>query len=146
MTSGPLPCLEDYAFAAERCAGALSHGSRGADFSSAPNRRRAKRPISGSLFAAGETALYTTPLADPAANAPSCFIINFETRDRMIPSSLNRPGAARFWSAVILTACGTGIAAAALTRLLEFVQRLMWGGTGTNLLETVSNATPWRHV
>jgi CIC family chloride channel protein len=64
----------------------------------------------------------------------------------MIPSSLNRPGAARFWSAVILTACATGIAAAALTRLLEFVQRLMWGGTGTNLLETVTNATPWRHV
>jgi CIC family chloride channel protein len=64
----------------------------------------------------------------------------------MIPSTLDRPGALRFWTAVILTGCGTGVAAAALTRLLELVQRLMWGGTGTNLLEAAQNANAWRHV
>ena len=64
----------------------------------------------------------------------------------MIPSTLDRPGAARFWMAVILTACGTGLAAAALTRLLELVQRWAWGGTGTNLLEAAEKANAWRHV
>src|SRR3984885_5347553 len=64
----------------------------------------------------------------------------------MIPSTLDRPGAARFWMAVILTACGTGLAAAALSRLLELVQRWAWGGTGTNLLEAAEKANAWRHV
>jgi hypothetical protein len=64
----------------------------------------------------------------------------------MIPSTLDRPGAARFWTAVTLTACGTGLAAAALTRLLVLVQRWMWGGTGTNLLEAGERANAWRHV
>jgi len=64
----------------------------------------------------------------------------------MIPSTLDRPGAARFWTAVILTACGTGLAAAALTRLLELVQRWVWGGSGTNLLEAAEKADAWRHV
>ena len=64
----------------------------------------------------------------------------------MIPATLDRPGALRFWTAVILTGCGTGLAAAALTRLLELVQRLAWGGTGTNLLEAAENSTAWHHV
>ncbi len=64
----------------------------------------------------------------------------------MIPSTLDRPGAARFWTALLLTACGTGLAAAALTRLLELVQRWAWGGTGTNLLEAAEKADAWRHV
>ena len=64
----------------------------------------------------------------------------------MIPATLDRPGALRFWTAVILTGCGTGLAAAALTRLLELVQRLAWGGTGTNLLEAAENSTAWNHV
>jgi H+/Cl- antiporter ClcA len=33
-----------------------------------------------------------------------------------------------------------------LTRLLELVQRLAWGGTGTNLLDTAQHADAWRHV
>jgi chloride channel protein, CIC family len=37
----------------------------------------------------------------------------------MIPSTLARPGAASFWLAVLLTGIGTGVAAAAITRLLE---------------------------
>ncbi len=63
-----------------------------------------------------------------------------------IPSTLARPGAAPFWFAVLLTGAGTGIAAAALTRLLEWVQRIMWGGTGTNLLEVAGQARAWRHI
>jgi CIC family chloride channel protein len=64
----------------------------------------------------------------------------------MIPSTLDRPGAVRFWTAVIFTGCATGIAAAALTRLLEVVQRLIWGGTGKNLLDAAEKANAWRHV
>ncbi len=63
-----------------------------------------------------------------------------------IPSTLARPGAAHFWIAVLLTGIGTGIAAAALTRLLELVQRLMWGGSGTNLLDAAEHASAWRHI
>ncbi len=63
-----------------------------------------------------------------------------------IPSTLARPGAAPFWFAVLLTGAGTGLAAAALTRLLELVQRAVWGGTGTNLLEAAQQASAWRHV
>jgi CIC family chloride channel protein len=64
----------------------------------------------------------------------------------VIPSTLGRPGAAPFWIAVLLTGVGTGVAAAALTRLLEMVQRLMWSGTGTNLLDAAEHAGVWRHI
>src|SRR4029077_10225532 len=50
------------------------------------------------------------------------------------------------WCAVLLTGAGTGVAAAALTRLLELVQRMVWGGSGTNLLEAAEHAGAWRHV
>ncbi len=72
----------------------------------------------------------TPPSADPGA----------------IPSTLLHPGAMQFWLAVVLTGIGTGIGAAALTRLLEAVQRFCWGGTGTKLLEVAEHVTPWRHV
>jgi len=64
----------------------------------------------------------------------------------VIPSTLDRPGALRFWLAILLTATGTGAAAAALTRLLETVQRLVWGGSGTDLLAAAKNAGAWRHI
>jgi CIC family chloride channel protein len=64
----------------------------------------------------------------------------------MIPSTLARPGAARFWLAVLLTGVGAGVGAAVLTRLLEAVQRLMWRGTGTDLLVAASAAPPSRHL
>jgi H+/Cl- antiporter ClcA len=51
-----------------------------------------------------------------------------------------------FWLAVALTGAGTGLAAAALTGLLEFVQHVMWGGAGLNLLQAAFQATPWRHI
>ena len=64
----------------------------------------------------------------------------------MIPSTLARPGAAPFWLAVLLTGVGTGVAAAALTRLLETVQHIMWNGAGTNLLDAAEHAGAWRHI
>jgi H+/Cl- antiporter ClcA len=64
----------------------------------------------------------------------------------MIPSTLARPGAASFWLAVLLTGIGTGVAAAALTRLLEMVQHFIWNGPGTNLLAATEHASAWRHI
>lgn len=64
----------------------------------------------------------------------------------LIPATLQRPGAVKFWLAVLLTGIATGIGAAALTRLLEFVQHLSWGGSPTNILEAAEHATPWRHI
>jgi len=64
----------------------------------------------------------------------------------MIPSTLRRPGAVDFWLAVVLTGTGTGISAAALTRLLEVVQHLAWAGSGTDILGAAQQAGPWRHV
>ncbi len=67
-------------------------------------------------------------------------------RSDTIPSTLAHPGAAPFWLAVLLTGIGTGVAAAALTRLLEIVQRAVWGGSGTDLLHAAEQAGAWRHV
>ena len=64
----------------------------------------------------------------------------------MIPSTLGRPGAVRFWLAILLTGVGTGLSAAALTRLLEAVQRLLWPGSGTDLLSAAQRQEPWHHV
>jgi chloride channel protein, CIC family len=64
----------------------------------------------------------------------------------MIPSTLRHPGAVRFWLAVLLTGAGAGLSAAALTRLLEAVERLTWQGTGTDLLVAAQRTGAWRHV
>jgi CIC family chloride channel protein len=66
--------------------------------------------------------------------------------DDRIPSTLVHPGAGRFWLAILLTGIGTGLAAAALTRLLEMVQHLVWGGSGTNLLDAAQQAGARRHI
>jgi CIC family chloride channel protein len=63
-----------------------------------------------------------------------------------IPATLQDRIAARFWLAVIGTGAVAGIGAAVLTRLLEIVQRLVWGGNGTNLLESAEHATFANHV
>src|SRR5579863_377875 len=63
-----------------------------------------------------------------------------------IPATLAQPGAIHFWLALTLTGAGTGVAAAALTRLLELVQRTLWGGSGTDLLEAAEHAGAWRHL
>jgi CIC family chloride channel protein len=64
----------------------------------------------------------------------------------MIAPILARRDAAGFWFAVALTGIGTGLAAAALTGLLELVQHAMWGGKGTNLLVAASLVGPWQHL
>jgi chloride channel protein, CIC family len=64
----------------------------------------------------------------------------------MLPPILARRGAAGFWLAVVLTGAGTGLAAAALTGLLEAVQRLVWGGNGLDVLQAAADAPPWRHL
>ena len=63
-----------------------------------------------------------------------------------IPSTLLKADAGRFWVAVVLTGVATGLGAAALTRLLEVVQQLMWGGNGRNLLEAAMQVPAWRHI
>jgi H+/Cl- antiporter ClcA len=64
----------------------------------------------------------------------------------MLPPILARRGAAGFWLAVVLTGAGTGLAAAALTGLLEAVQQLVWGGNGLDVLQAAAHAPPWRHL
>jgi CIC family chloride channel protein len=64
----------------------------------------------------------------------------------LIPATLHHPRAFHFWSAVILTGIATGIGAAALTKLLEFVQHIAWKGSGTNILEAAQAVSPWRHI
>jgi CIC family chloride channel protein len=65
-------------------------------------------------------------------------------RDR-IPATLRQPGAVGFWLAVILTGVGTGIGAAALTRLLDLVQHLAWPGDAS-VLRSAARSGPWRHL
>jgi chloride channel protein, CIC family len=64
----------------------------------------------------------------------------------MIPPTLRSAGAPRFWLAILLTGAGTGFGAILLTRLLEYTQRLIWSGSGTNLLAAASNASAWHRV
>lgn len=63
-----------------------------------------------------------------------------------IPTRLTSPGAVNFWIAVVLAGVATGVSAGALTKLLEFVQRLSWGGSGTDILDVAQHASPWRHI
>ena len=64
----------------------------------------------------------------------------------MLPPILARRGAVGFWLAVVLTGAGTGLAAAALTGLLEAVQQLVWGGNGLDVLQAAADAPPWHHI
>jgi H+/Cl- antiporter ClcA len=64
----------------------------------------------------------------------------------MIAPILAQRSAATFWLAVLMTGAGTGLAAAALTKFLELVQHLMWGGGGLDLLEAASGTPAWRHL
>jgi chloride channel protein, CIC family len=63
-----------------------------------------------------------------------------------IPATLGKPGALRFWLAVVLTGIGTGLGAAFLTRLLEFTQRVVWKGSATDILDAAQHASVARHV
>ena len=63
-----------------------------------------------------------------------------------VPATLTWPGATRFWTVALLTGVSAGVGAIVLTRLLELVQRLTWGGEGTDILEVASHAGASRHV
>ena len=63
-----------------------------------------------------------------------------------IPTTLASPGALRFWLAVCLIGVATGLAAAALTRLLELVQHIAWHGSGTDILAAARGASVSRHI
>ncbi len=62
-----------------------------------------------------------------------------------VPTTLRCPGALAFWVAVLLTGVATGLAAAALTNLLQLVQHALWPGPGT-LLDAADHAAALRHV
>ncbi len=64
----------------------------------------------------------------------------------MVAPILARWDAAGFWLAVVLTGLGTGLAAAALTGLLELVQHTLWPGRGVDLLDAATKAAPWWHM
>lgn len=63
-----------------------------------------------------------------------------------IPSTLQHPAAAKFWLVLVGTGVVAGVGAGALTRLLETVQRFLWGGTGTDLLASAGQASLPTHV
>jgi H+/Cl- antiporter ClcA len=63
-----------------------------------------------------------------------------------IPATLTRPGALRFWLAVVLTGIGAGIGAAALMLLLSAVQHWAWPQPQANLIEAAAMTAPWRRV
>ena len=63
-----------------------------------------------------------------------------------IPTSLASPGAVRFWLAICLIGVSTGLAAAALTLLLQVIQRAAWHESGTNILESARQASALRHI
>ena len=63
-----------------------------------------------------------------------------------IPATLTKPGAARFWLAMILTGIGAGASAAALTLLLLQVQHLAWPSANGELLDATTEAGVWRHI
>jgi chloride channel protein, CIC family len=63
-----------------------------------------------------------------------------------VPSTLQHPAAARFWLVLLGTGAVAGLGAAVLTRLLEVVQRFVWGGTGTDLLAAAESAPISTHI
>lgn len=62
-----------------------------------------------------------------------------------VPTTLDQPGAVRFWIAIVLTGTGAGIGAAALAWLLHVVQRIAWGSPDS-LLQAATQASAIRHV
>jgi chloride channel protein, CIC family len=61
-----------------------------------------------------------------------------------IPPTLTSPRAVPFWSAVLLTGVGAGIAAALLTSLLFAIQHRVW--PAAHILDAAEQAGAWRHV
>jgi CIC family chloride channel protein len=66
----------------------------------------------------------------------------FDHRD--IPPTLTSPGAAAFWTAVLVTGVGTGVGAGLLTLLLQGVEAFMW--PGPNIVDAAAQAGYQRHL
>jgi CIC family chloride channel protein len=64
---------------------------------------------------------------------------------RVVADTFAAQNSLRFWIAVILTGVGTGLGAAFLYALFEWVQHLAWPGSG-GLLQAATAASPWRRV
>ncbi len=63
-----------------------------------------------------------------------------------IPATLDQPSAPRFWLSVIGIGVLTGLAAGLLTKLLEWTQRSLWGGNGTEILKAAQHTGALRIV
>ena len=63
-----------------------------------------------------------------------------------IPATLLQRGAVRFWIAVVVIGIGTGLAAAGLTKFLEFLQHVVWAGSGLRIVAAAEGASAWRHI
>jgi chloride channel protein, CIC family len=63
-----------------------------------------------------------------------------------IPATLLQRGAVRFWIAVVVIGIGTGLAAAGLTKFLEFLQHVVWAGSGLHIVAAAEAASAWRHI
>ena len=61
-----------------------------------------------------------------------------------IPPTLTSPAATAFWVAILLTGLGTGIAAGALTLLLESIEHFVW--PGPDILVAAAQSPYPRHL
>jgi chloride channel protein, CIC family len=61
-----------------------------------------------------------------------------------IPATLDQPPALRFWVSVAGIGILTGLSAGLLTKLLEWVQRGLWGGDGREILDTAQHTQALR--
>lgn len=69
-----------------------------------------------------------------------------EAKAARIPSTLHHQSARRFWRAIGLTGIATGLGAALLTKLLEWVQQVAWHGSATDILTAAEHASLLKHV
>jgi hypothetical protein len=61
-----------------------------------------------------------------------------------IPATLDQPPALRFWVSVVGIGILTGLSAGLLTKLLEWIQRGLWGGDGREILGTAQHTQALR--
>jgi CIC family chloride channel protein len=82
--------------------------------------------------------------SSPRSSAVRNSLVAPRDKNSSIPPTLLSGGAAAFWAVVVLTGAGAGVAAALLTRLLQWVQQVMW--PGPTLLDAAAQAGAWRHI
>jgi hypothetical protein len=60
------------------------------------------------------------------------------------PPTLDQPSAPRFWVSVVGIGILTGLSVGLLTKLLEWVQRALWGGNGREILDAAQHTAALR--